>query len=267
MKNKLFITVFISVVFSLIVIISTFTLFTVKNVNVDVVLYNQKNETVNEVNHVLSKLEGKNISFVKKEDVKNLLKDYTYFEVVNVEKKYPDKLLVSLKERVAKFYCEYESTYYVISSDGFVLESSDDVSVTESLVGINISGKSGNLFEIAKPSVGKYFNGINESEEKLSLSSKITKEIFSITQSVNILDCLSEIDVFNAYTVNQVDFKTKTSVVIQVFDVFNDGENKVNDALSAYNKSDDFAKADNYITLGEKDINGKYTIIWLYDKV
>lgn len=252
-----------SVVFILIIGFATFTLFTVKTVEVDLTLYDYSSEQADAVVKTLRSIKGDNIATVSEDKVKNLLSEYTYFEVNSVEKRFPDKIEVSVKERRAEYYCEADGAYYVISDEGFVLEKTNVLPSGKELVKITASSQEGNLYTFGQQSVGGYFCNANAAlDGEDDSSSAITAKLFEIAQSVDVLDCVNEIVVFNAYGVSQIDFYTKTSVVLRVFDVFDDGVKKVSDIVDAYNESDDFAKADYRITLGQKGEDGKYTVIW-----
>ncbi len=259
MKHKKLLTVFISVVFVLIVGFAAFTLFTVKNVGVSFSIYGVSSYRSESVTQKLKTLKGKNIVAVSEKKTRDMLKDDTYFELVSFKKKFPDKIEITLKERRAGYYVVYGENYYIISQEGFVLEKTD-VLPDKELVKISVTDKDKNGYVFGEPVVGGYF--CYSDNPGKDISAKITAELLTLCGQVDILGCINEVGIFSTSSVTEICFYTKTSVVLDLFDVYNDGKNKLTALTEAYNQSDDFAKAEYTITLGEKDENGKYTVIW-----
>ncbi|MBI2611407.1 FtsQ-type POTRA domain-containing protein [Candidatus Gottesmanbacteria bacterium] len=72
-------------------------------------------------------LKSENLLFVNEENIKkNLLDKNPWIEEVNITKKLPDKLFISLKQRKPKIYIKSLSEIYQVAEDGTILDIKKD---------------------------------------------------------------------------------------------------------------------------------------------
>ena len=119
MKLKKVSTILIAVVFMISVIVACIGLFSVKKVHVDFTV--SASADIERVQNKLNKFLGVNLLVFNEQEVSLALKDEPYYEVLSVEKSYPNILSVSLKERVEVYYLEFQGEFFIMNEDGFVV--------------------------------------------------------------------------------------------------------------------------------------------------
>lgn len=250
MKTKRTMVILIATVFAFVLLFSCILLFSVKKVQTKFTVATDI-ETL-EIEQRLSSYCGENLLFFNCEEIENLIKEYPYFELVSVEKQYPNVINVSLKERLETYYLITEEKIYVTDKAGILLKV------------LSVSEWDGN---VSREIITLSFDGVVFFEQVLG--QKIVcdeQDLFDITlkmaMSVDLTDCIKSINVVNAPEQQDVSFSTYTGVNILVTQALTRGEEKTVAGFDAYNnKTDDYLKTYNNIIVVLKD-DGTILPIW-----
>ena len=250
MKTKKTMVILIATVFAFVVLFSCILLFSVKKVEIK---YNVATDidTV-EIEDRLSAFCGENLLFFNCDEIVNILNEYPYFELVTVEKQYPNVINVCLKERLETYYLITETKVYVTDKDGVLLKV------------INSNDFDGN---VSREIITLSFEGVTFSEQTLGTKISCNKQdlfdlVLVMAKSVDLTDCIKSISVINAPEQQDVYFSTYTGVNILVTEALVRGEDKTVAGFNAYNnKTDDYLKTYNNIIVVLKD-DGTILPIW-----
>jgi len=101
------------------------TFFELKNIQI------KNNEKVKkkEINQRLNHMYGKNILFIKKEDVQNPLKDINFLEKVEVKKKYPNTLIIDLFESKPIAILNKKDKKYIIDNYSKLVSINEGINI------------------------------------------------------------------------------------------------------------------------------------------
>ncbi|MBO5713829.1 MAG: FtsQ-type POTRA domain-containing protein, partial [Clostridia bacterium] len=195
---------------------------------------------------------GENLLFFDCQEIENLVKEFPYFELVSVEKQYPNVINVTLLERLETYYLITDETVYVTDKDGIVLNKFDTVDLDDN---------------ISREIITLTFDGVVFTEQ--TLGAKIvcdSQELFDLTlnmaKSVDLTDCIKSIKVEKAPEKQDVYFTTYTGVNILITEALNRGEEKTVVGFNAYNdKTNDYLKTYNNIVVVLKD-DGTILPVW-----
>ena len=231
-----------------------FLLFSIKDVNIDYTVYTDGNSAkVKQIDEDFEKYSGKNLLFLNLNNVKKELNDNPYYEIVSVEKDFPNVLSIKIKERRKAFYIFDDTNVYETTKDGIVLSvcKNENFSNYEDrqMIYLTLDGVS-----VSNASLGKK---ISTSADDLMLST------FNMATAVNLNDCINKIKVEKAVEKEWVFLYTYTGTIIQIIDALDDGQAKIEKAFSIYNEDiDDFEKTRKYIVVlknNEGEIQGYWT--------
>ena len=126
---------------------------------------------------------GDNIYKISKRKTVNKIKQNAYIESVKIERKLPDKINITIKERRPTFMLEYANSYVYINNQGYILEISEQKLECPIIMG----------YETPEDNI-KPGNRLNEQDlEKLSTVLKIVEtangnEIGNLITRINIED-------------------------------------------------------------------------------
>lgn len=126
---------------------------------------------------------GENIYKVTKRKLINKIKQNPYIESVKIERKLPNKIAITIKERKPTYMLEYANSYVYINNQGYILEISEQRLECPIIMGYTTKEDS------IKPG-----NRLNEEDlEKLSVVLKIVEtangnEIGNLITRINIAD-------------------------------------------------------------------------------
>lgn len=126
---------------------------------------------------------GENIYKVTKRKLVNKIKQNAYIESVKIERKLPNKIAITVKERKPTYMLEYANSYVYVNNQGYILEISEQKLECPIIMGY--STKEDNI----KPG-----NRLNEEDlEKLAVVLKIVEtsngnEIGNLITRINIED-------------------------------------------------------------------------------
>lgn len=252
MKYKGLFTIFIAVVFALIAVFTVFSVFKIKDVDVSYEAFEGGFMETDAIDEDLQDFIGKNLLFFKTDMIYEALEDYTHFEVVSISKKYPNVLVVNLKERRERFYVEFAGKNYIVASDGFVLE--EVLSVQSGLVELKVNQSlSGNKFDFTTVVVGEYLKTTDD--EALS-------SMLEIVNTDGLSSILTSVEVFSAFNTNHLIMDTATEVNIEIVNFKNRGEDKAVALINQYEDINDYLKANSKIYVTESAETGEINATW-----
>lgn len=133
----------------------------------------------------LSKIQiGENIYKNSKKQIQKNIKENAYIESVKIDRKIPNKIVLTVKERKATFLLEYANSYAYINNQGYILEISEQKQDLPILVGYVTNTediKEGNRLQeedlekletVLKIMESASGNGINELITKINVQNK-----------------------------------------------------------------------------------------------
>jgi hypothetical protein len=229
MQNKRIIAVFILLVFCAALAIGGSAVFTIAEVEASYTLISQEQkDKIADVDSLLNEFEGKNIMLLKNSEISTALKNYTYLKITQIDKVYPNSILVKISERKEIFAVLKEQSYYMLDIDGFVLSK-------KSTNQNNIDNQS-NIILNAEGSfiIGEYAD-ITEDDlfSCLINISKLTDVYFkSINANDYIRNTVLKISIINGMNINLV---MSEGLIISITDAINKPEEKLTAGLTAYN--------------------------------
>lgn len=124
---------------------------------------------------------GENIYRINKKAITANIKENPYVESINISRKLPNKVVIQVKERTAKFMIKTSDKYMYIDSQGYMLELSKDKINVPIIVGIE-----------TKEEDIKINNRLCEND--LEKFNKVL-EIYQIATTNEISDLITEIDI------------------------------------------------------------------------
>lgn len=155
------------------------------NVN-EIKVHNNKNVSIEEIISLSNINKGSNIFYINtNKSMVSILKN-SYILDVNIKRKLPSNIDITVVERVASFYCVKDNGFLIIGKDGVVMEEKQNLSNNDL---IKLLG-----FDINKATVGKTLP--SEDNRKISAIGTITDFVnspqskFKIS-SVDISDLLN----------------------------------------------------------------------------
>ena len=249
MKSNKIIIFILTVIFVAVTVCAFFAVFTVKQVKIDFSSA-YKTEDAERLTEQLSKYEGVNLLFFKENSIREDVEKYPYLELTGVEKKYPNIISVTVRERQEVYLFSYNDSTYVATADGFVL--SDD------------SSSDGHLIELVFE--GDIF--VRDAEPGAVMSSSdddILGCAFELVRNVRLTDCIKKMTISKNIEQTDVVFDTYTDVKIRIPKIDTEGVNKVVKAFEFYdNEKSDYIKTSNEIRVDLLD-DGTLRVAWVSD--
>ncbi len=204
---------------------------------------------VEEIQTSLEEFKGKNLLFLSSSEIEEVLAKYTAYKIVSIEKKYPDELTVSIKERKETFAVVSGDKTYLLDEEGFVIKSVEEYNANREIVSLNFNG-----LEILSSNSGHV---IKTNDDELLFS------VFLMAKKINYYNCISSIEIQKAPEKRVALFKTYTGVIIEVPDAHVRGGEKIDYAFNEYDKcDDDFIKSFKKITVYVDAISGEIKATW-----
>ncbi len=251
MRTKKISLILIVVAFILIAILSTVSLFYVRKAQVNFAVSEKTDSS--EIQQLLDGYIGKNLLFLDTEEIVQALKGYHYLEVVRVDKKYPNVIEVSLKERREVYYFEQDGKVYITNEDGFVLNSYSGTVQNDNRQMIKLEVKGVNVLQATPGSVLK-----TDSEQLMTA-------VFEMAKSVNLTNCIKAIKVDKPAPneLADVEFDTYTGVKIRILKAEESGVNKINQAFNVYDSEvSDYEKAFDKLLVSKNSQTGEIQVTW-----
>ncbi len=122
MKHKRLLIITTCLVFVMICVLALRELFTVKDITV--VYSVTSNEVTEEVLSLLEKYKDESIFGIDVKEIGEEITKNRYLKVLSVEKKYPNEIVINLRERVEKYYYVAKDATYYFDDEYFVVKSS-----------------------------------------------------------------------------------------------------------------------------------------------
>jgi cell division septal protein FtsQ len=182
MKAKRLFVISLAAVCVLAVLLSVIFIFSVKDVRVTYAV--GEHTDVSEIEKTLDNYVNENLLFVDTQDIVKDLEKFPYFEVVSVEKDFPNVINVKLKERREIYYLSDNEGVFLLDQSGFVLnrltfaqfQASDRAN---SLICLSMKG-----VDVQKLQVGSVLSTNDD---------LYVKTVFEMALSVNLTDCVNSI--------------------------------------------------------------------------
>ena len=270
MNVKRLTAILISVAFFLVVVFSLVALFSIKKVEVEYVVAEETDTS--EIQDSLNGYLGKSLVCLKTDSVYDAVKDFYYMEVVSVEKSYPNVLKVRIQERRETYYLEHNDKVYVATADGFILnivdkdQMSNDIGRDKIALKVTVNDSENQQISYAN------LLGLQRGQTVSIDGDGFLKEVFEMAKSVNLADCIKEINVETAVNgtivVNKdVVITTHTGVKIRIMDAGVLGAEKITKVFEGYDELSDFEKQFGYLKVGIYDdsvpeVGGQIFIEW-----
>ena len=263
MKNKRLIILFSFLVFFVVLIVLSSTLFTLQNVTINWMTdkYQLKNIKDYELSNQVTL--GESIFLVNKDDISGRLeKKYPYLRVVGVETKFPNKIVVHTAEREELFAIKKSNGDYAILDEfGKVLKgdmtSSRYVELSNSSLGgapieidLNMSIPDDNLVEgefVKVESVRNLLTNLAYSFRQANYIPATIKGVF------NYIKLEMSIDIDTNEKEDIINIQTRRGIVIKLKDAKNHTTDKLLLGLSTYNEMQQDGEVSGTITVFYSD--------------
>ena len=253
-KNRKILLIAVCIVFVAVVIFVGFSVFTVKKVNADFSLSESGKDKAVAIQDKLDGYIGKNLLFFNTDEIKSVVEQDPYLEVVSLKKSYPNVIDISVKERQGIFAIEYNSKKYVLSDEGIVLSELEENYEQRDYVALSIAG-----YTIEKLNIG----------QKIVLNDKdCLNNLLVISYAYEYNDCVKSMSVEKIHDTKTLGYQTYitlntySGVQIAIWNAERNGVEKVEKAFNAYNTEEsDYKKSSNKIDVYE-DETGKIVVKW-----
>ena len=256
MRTKRILAKIIAITFALVVLFACAGIFSVKKVEVSFAVSNFDTQGSQ---LILDGFKGKNLLFLDKKEVFDSLSSKPYLQIESVEKKYPNVLSVSVKERRETYKLEVDDKTYILDENGFVLNDDGQIRQSGSVIDLSFitfrnTPQSTLKIEVSDITLGRKIKTTND--EAVYRTFEIAKEfgLFDCITSVTIEDCTGgEYD---------VSFETHTGVKIYICDVLVDGARKGQVGLEIYNTiANDYQKRFGLLETRYVVVNGEIKLV------
>ena len=220
---------------------------------------------VSKVEKTLDAYVGKSLLFINTDDIKEVLKEYHYMEVLSIEKHFPNVLKLKIEERRETYYLEHGDNVYVTTADGFVLEvlSKSDYKGNTERDKITLKLKRLELEEDETFSTHDVtLEGAQVGSTISMFEDEFLSTVFELAKKVNLTDCIKELKVEKitndtVVVARDLVITTYTGVTIRVKDADVRGEEKITRVFAEYdNASTDYKKTFDYIMVYVETVEG-----------
>ena len=234
MNTKRITVILISIAFILVVLLSGVGLFAVKKVEVNYAV-SMERDNIDQIQKELDSLLDKNLLFLDLNEVNKVVESQPYLEIVSVAKKYPNLLLMNIKERKETYRIKDGEKAYVLNENGFVLNDTGELLHDGKIIDLEFIT----------------FRNKSELTSKIKIESAVVGEqiktdydsvlytTLDIAEKVGLNDCIKKIYIeYCSGEEFDVSFETHTGVKIYIVNIMDGGERK---GLTAFNVYDNIA--------------------------
>ncbi len=234
MNTKKITVILIAIAFGLVVLFSCVGLLSIKKVEVKYAVSENRLDT-DQVQKSLDAFLGKNLLFLDVNDVKSAIDNQPYMEIISIEKKYPNVLLMNIRERKETYRIEDGNKTYILNEQGIILNDTGELKQGGSVIDLSFIAFRNTPNSTLKINVESAVVG----EKIVTTNDEVVYKTLEIAEQVGLADCISKIFIEDC-TGNEYDvsFETHTGAKIYVVDVMNGGERK---SLTAFNVYDTLA--------------------------
>lgn len=250
MNNGKKIAIIIATIFVIAVVVSAAILFSVKKISVEYDVYGDRADTV-EISKSMDTFKGKNYLFFNTDKVKEKLKDYPYYEILSVEKQFPNVINVKLKKRIETFSVKFGAATYVLNEDGILLNSDGSTSGENKVIDVTTEG-----IEVKTAVLGAK---LETSDDALFLSA------LSMAKIANLSDFIKSVEIISETEKKDVIFYTFTGVKITIIHADERGAEKIEKTLSAFEEASDYVKSYSEIIVFVNN-QGETVVQWINEK-
>ena len=259
MNTKKIAVILISTVFALVVLFSCVGLLAVRKVEVSYAVSDER--SVTDIQAVLDKYVGKNLLFLSEEEVKQSISGEYHLEVLSVQKRFPNVLSVSIRERKEVYYLNTGDRTLILDKAGFIVNSFMGTPTENSeIITLSFSTPTPSVkpIEVYSTLAGNNLRTDND---------KVVYEVFNIAEQVGLTDCIKSIEVIDATMDNfHVLFETRTGVEIHVYDILKDGLSKCVKGFEVYDTvASDYQKRFGEIRCFYVEGSNTFRIMHAYD--
>lgn len=239
--------ILVAIAFLIAVVASLTMLFSVKKVEAVFSVYGESE--AQEIQKELDAFNGKNIVFLKLSEVIASCDKFPYYEITSAEKVYPNVIKVAVYKRAEVFKIDNADKAYVLDKDGIVLNDEGKTEFPRNVLSLDI----GNLSVVG----GAVGEKIQTSDDALFYS------VLKTLQALKLNDSVKQVEIAKSEYGDFRDavFKTYTGVTINVWNVDDDGENKIEAAFSCYESESDYKKTAYFINAYKKS-DGNIVAEW-----
>lgn len=234
MNTKKITVILIAIAFGLVVLFSCVGLLSIKKVEVKYAVSENRLDT-DQVQKSLDAFLDKNLLFLDVNDVKSAIDNQPYMEIISIEKKYPNVLLMNIRERKETYRIEDGNKTYILNEQGIILNDTGELNQGGSVIDLSFIAFRNTPNSTLKINVESAVVG----EKIVTTNDEVVYRTLEIAEQVGLADCISKIFIEDC-TGNEYDvsFETHTGAKIYVVDVMNGGERK---SLTAFNVYDTLA--------------------------
>lgn len=249
---KALLVILILAVFVAMIVLSYFLLTTVRKVEVKFDVAG--NTDVIAVQKELDKNLGKNINFIKDEDIQKCISDFGYIELISIERVFPNVLKVSVKERVEAYSVSDGENVYVLSDDARLLKvvSKTDGVLSSKLIELDMGDVT-----ITEKVEGQVIKTSND---------KLLTTVLDMIRSSNLSSGIKGVKLISyaaGSELSDVEVQTRTGVKICIYEVEDSGTDKLKAALEEYESAtSDYEKVNGTIYAWYNKDSGKIEVSW-----
>lgn len=190
---------------------------------------------------------GENIFFVQDEEVIAAFDGYPYLSVTGFEKKYPDKLVLSVEEKPEAYAAAVEengkTVYYMLSADGEILRKAQENAN-------NVDGGENFLLEGLTYSADAGF----AADDNFRLVLDVCAQLSALTGGVRT--CLSSLSIEVGSVSTEMAIRTLEGVTIEVGNPAVLTREKIASAIEMYLSLDAQSKLIGYISVRDNRVDG-----------
>ncbi len=227
MKHKKLMVVTTLAIFVSICVFCILSLFTVSDIKINYTML-KDNSLHLEITDQLQKYEGKNIWFLKTDKIKKEIENNGYLKVVSIKKDYPNKISVTIQERIEVFALFVQGEYYVLD-DGYqvIVKKQENVNKEDGVENILLTVEL-EEFNVSDIKIGR--------ELKIKTHPAFRAMDLMYRQFEDCRNAVSEIRISATQEKDnyRIYFVMVEGVEIEIRQATDDGENKILRAIEKY---------------------------------
>lgn len=247
MRTKKILVILISIFFVACTILLCGFMLSIRKVDVH---YNVADDTdVSKIQQVFNGYENKNLLFLDEDEVKNCLKNFPYFDILSVEKQFPNVLKINVTQRRETYQLITDEKIYLLTETGLVLSETEEERESRDIISLEFKDIVIEDVTFGKP--------IKTSADNLVYTA------FIMAQSVNLTDCIKNILVIDQPEREDVIISTYSGVDIVIIKALEKGKEKIQEAFLAYdNIENDYLKLSKNIEVVWGEQENKPIVTW-----
>lgn len=179
---------------------------------------------------------GRNLLLLSTDEVKTSLKDFHGYKVISLNKGFPNKLFVVVKERKEVFAIDVGGKFLIVDEEGYIIRTETDFEQNREIVVIK--------------SDGLVFNNVSEGQVVGCSDDELLFSVMEMAKSINCYNCIKSIMIERATEKRFAYFNTYTGVILEIPDATVRSLDKIDVAFNEYDNCEvDYLKSFNTITV------------------